>query len=96
MYPIMRLFFSHMHLNFEKYFYQLCIAFLITFTALFQYRGFFFHYIQDTFISMAIPACRGVIFLFGELGWLVFLWRLSHKYVMRMIGVGLLGLAFET
>lgn len=44
----MRLIFSHAF-KFEKYFYQLYSAFLITFTALFQYKGFFFfHYVQDT------------------------------------------------
>lgn len=41
-FPIMRLFFFSHAFKFEKYFYQLYSAFLITFTALFQYKGFFF------------------------------------------------------
>lgn len=68
----MRLIFFSYAFKFEKYFYQLYSAFLIMFTALFQYRGFFFTMFK-TLISVAIPVCCGVIFLFGELGWLVFL-----------------------
>lgn len=66
-------FFFHMHLNLKNIFISFTVHFLITFPALFQSKGFFFHYVQDTLISMTIPVCRGVIFLFGELGWLVFL-----------------------
>lgn len=44
---------------------------------------------------MTIPVCHGVIFLFGELSWLMFLCHLFHKDVIRMIDVKLLGLAFE-